>query len=894
MGTRTRLLAATLTVLVEAGVLATRLPAAPSPAPQPPEKRSRLGSGFLIGRSTEPLIPLLDGDRDFLEMMLGPGKLRFVRAIRPSARAMCICESLEGVARTVQLLKDAEIGPERVYIAYNPEPRPPQARQCTPREELEDYPGSLKKARELVKQYGSPLVFGPGLREMARREELYPELAKQCDIWMIQTQRLQLDADTGTPASLEQYRQEVKRIVGLLRQGNPRIRVFIQLIPLQATAERKAYFTAQRVASYALAVEDLVESVKIYGGNAELITEAIKYLRGRPLEGRDLGMPAGETKSEPADTNPPAGDRSRSAPSRGPVAAGPPPSSVPAKKALLPQKQTAMLQMRDGARLATDWYLPANAPDGESQQRLPVVLIRTPYGKDGGNRAMERWKDCLVRNGYAVAIQDMRGFHASGEARRSGPAQYDGYDTIEWLAKQNWCNGKVGMMGFSHLGSAQYEAAVTRPPHLACAIPAQAPANYFTDSLYPPKFRKADMETILRGPFSPRLGALWNTRVRRRDESRLDQFNAPMMHCAGWYDFYKEGAIEIFRALQTHGGPGARGTQKLVIGPWGHGVLQEEDRGEPLTLPGGLSYPANAKPDWEKEIWLPWFDHWLKDRPAAAKDKPAVKYYLMGAAGDPQAPGNRWIEAEDFPPKSRVERYYLHSDRTLRTDAPTVATESIGFQYDPADPVPTVGRVHARVPVTGPHDQREVEGRADVLLFTTPVLREPLEIVGAVRATLWASSNRKDTDFIVKLTDVYPDGRSMIFLDGIVKGRFRNTYLKEELLEPGKVYPFDIDLGYIAIAIAPGHRLRLAISSSNFDRWDINPNTSEPYGEHALSQSLLAKRLGVDSAREKTRLSESLVASNTIFMDAEHPTHVVLPILPASTAMKGAHRPPHD
>jgi hypothetical protein len=261
-------------------------------------------------------------------------------------------------------------------------------------------------------------------------------------------------------------------------------------------------------------------------------------------------------------------------------------------------------------------------------------------------------------------------------------------------------------------------------------------------------------------------------------------------------------------------------------------------------------------------------------------DRPAVKFYLMGDADNPEAPGNRWIETEDFPPPSVPVPCYVHSDRTLSIDVPAALKDSIQYEYEPKNPVPTVGRVHARMPVTGPHDQREVEGRPDVLVFTTSVLTDPLQIVGAVQVKLWASSDRKDTDFTVKLTDVYPDGRSMIFLDGIVKARFRNTYRQEEFLEPGQVYEFDVDLGYIAIAIAPGHRLRLAISSSNFDRWDINPNTGQPYGEHAVSQSLLAERLRVEGPRQAAQYTESLVAVNTIFMDARHPTHVVLPLLP--------------
>ena len=189
------------------------------------------------------------------------------------------------------------------------------------------------------------------------------------------------------------------------------------------------------------------------------------------------------------------------------------------------------------------------------------------------------------------------------------------------------------------------------------------------------------------------------------------------------------------------------------------------------------------------------------------------------------------------------------------------------------------------MPVNGPYDQRPVESRADVLNFTTPRLTEPLEIVGQVQAKLWAASNCKDTDFTVKLTDVYPDGRSMIFLDGIVKGRYRNDCSEEELLEPGEVVELEIDLGYIAIVLAPGHRLRVAISSSNFDRWDVNPNTGEPYGEHALTQSLLAERLRVESFPEKPRYTASQVATNTVFMDANRPSHILLP-LPAEKGDK--------
>ncbi|MGI5816529.1 MAG: CocE/NonD family hydrolase [Armatimonadota bacterium] len=553
--------------------------------------------------------------------------------------------------------------------------------------------------------------------------------------------------------------------------------------------------------------------------------------------------------------------------------------SMPSAADVQSSKQTVSVPVRDGSGLATDVYLPADYAADAVPDGLPVILVCLPYGKDRGG-PIEAWRETFLSAGYAFVVQDMRGFYDSADAGRGRPRRHDGYDTIEWLAEQPWCSGRVGMMGYSHLGAAQYEAAVTDPPHLACAIPAQAPGNYYTDSFFPPVFRKADWETILRGAFSERTQQLINKRIRSHGDTQIANFNVPMLHSAGWFDFYKEGAIEMFRALQEHGGPRARGNQKLLIGPWGHGVLQEHDPGQPLVLPGGMVFPANAKLDWRDEVWLPWYDHWLKDEPTGVTDQPAVRYYLMGATDHPEAPGNEWVEAESFPPESSAVSYYPHADGTLRREPPLAEEASWEYVYDPADPVPTVGRTHAQIPVTGPYDQRPVEDRPDVLVFTTEPLDGPLIIVGQIRATLWASSDRTDTDFTVKLTDVYPDGRSMVFADGIVRARYRESFLQEALLTPRDVYEFEIDLGHIAIVLAPEHRLRLAVSSSNFDRFDINPNTGEPLGDHALTRALLAQRFGAPPAPGEPAYTQALVATNTVYMDRGRSSRVILPVLP--------------
>ena len=611
------------------------------------EKKS-MGVGFLMGKNTVELIPMLNSEGDFLEMVPGPAKIEQIRSLRPPVKAMCVVGSLAKMKETIELFKESNIGPERVYIAYNPEPR----EHWTPDEEIRDFAGSLRKAREMLKDYPAELVMGPGLIQMGKPENSYTELAGLCDIWMIQSQNLQVDYGRRQKATPEQYRESLKKIIDMLRKGNPGIRIFVQVIPL--TRHVPEPFTAREIAGYLLEAGSIVESAKIYGGNVEMIRDVINILRSTENLNQSKEAPALPVpdKSSPAEIS------------------APPNISGKEKQVLISApKKTFMIPMRDDSLLSTDLYMPSDYSQEKYPEGIPLVLVRTPYDKSRPNRNSDKWRDCFINNGYAFAIQDMRGFYGSKRAGR-GSAQHDGYDTVEWFAKQSWCSGKVGMMGFSHLGAAQYEAAVTNPPHLMCAIPSQAPGNYYTDSLYPPVFRKADMETILRGPITSRMKALMNTRIRRRDMPRIAEFNIPMIHSAGWYDFYKEGAVEMFNALQYAGGVGAKGRQKLFIGPWGHGVLQENNIGEPLQLPGGLAYPPNSKLDWEKDFWLSWFDYHLKGKNTGIMDRPAVKYYLMGDVDDPNAPGNIWVEEDIFPPESVPTPYYIHSDRSLKIKVP--------------------------------------------------------------------------------------------------------------------------------------------------------------------------------------------------------------------------------
>ena len=251
---------------------------------------------------------------------------------------------------------------------------------------------------------------------------------------------------------------------------------------------------------------------------------------------------------------------------------------------------------------------------------------------------------------------------------------------------------------------------------------------------------------------------------------------------------------------------------------------------------------------------LRFFAHWLKDEKNGVPDDKPVHYYVMGDPEDPKAPGNFWRAADNWPPPSKPTHFYFHLDGSLARALPTEDGNRT-YKYDPHDPVPTVGGQNLNIP-KGPMDQRKVESRPDVLLFTTDTLPEPIEVTGRIRARLYIESDCPDTDFTVKLTDVYPDGRSMLVTDGILRARFREGFTNEVFMEPGKVYELTVDLWSTSIIFNRGHKIRVAISSSNDPRFDPNPNTGKPF-----------------RADKETR-----VATNTLHLSRKHPSHVILPM----------------
>ncbi len=514
--------------------------------------------------------------------------------------------------------------------------------------------------------------------------------------------------------------------------------------------------------------------------------------------------------------------------------------------------QTHLLPMRDGVRLATDIYLPTTPPP------YPVLVVRTPYNKD----VLKPIGEEGARRGYAIVIQDTRGRFASEgenlpfEGDGWWENRADGSDTLDWVARQPWCNGKIGTLGGSALGINQIMLAGTGTRRIqAQHIVVATPSLY--DSLFPGGvLKKALVEDWLRQQkFDPKALDLWTRHPtyddfwRTRDANRrYPRIDVPAVHIGGYYDIFAQGTLDAFVGYHARGGSNARGKQKLLMGPWTHGVLQSKV--------GDVQFPNADKPPCTFHDAWRWFDHHLKGEPNGVDKEPAVVYYMMGAIGEPNAPGNEWRVADRWPPlPTRATPLYLYADGRAGFTLPTSGATRT-YRYDPSDPVPTLGGRELTIPA-GIKDQRPIENRPDVLVFTTNPLPEPLEVIGRIKAVLWVSTNVPDTDFLVRLCDVYPDGRSYNVAEGIIRARYHRSRSHESLLQPGHIYRMEIDLWSTAIVFNKGHRLRVHITSSSVPGYDPNPNTGEPFRKHTHTQ----------------------IALNTVHFSPRYPTQLVLPIV---------------
>jgi hypothetical protein len=537
-----------------------------------------------------------------------------------------------------------------------------------------------------------------------------------------------------------------------------------------------------------------------------------------------------------------------------------PPAAAAAPAPALPAHQEVFMPMRDGTVLAANVYLPAGAGS------WPVILQRTPYLKDPDlSKASPQQVQGLIASinrytsgGYAFVVQDVRGKgHSKGFYSAFTDDIPDGYDTVEWAAKQPWSNGKVGITGASALGITSNMAAIAAPPHLVAAYVIVAPNDRSANSYMGGDLKEKDTigwteqqgasEDVLDGI---RLGVVSNVISIRSDMSQGMPFiRIPIYNVGGWYDIFNSGNVYNFEWLQNQGSKGARGNQKLFMGPFGHGPLS-----------GDLAYPGMDRATASGADEMRWWDYWLKGIDNGIMDEPPVHIVMMASARKGAfSPKNRIMAFADWPPASREVRYYPTADHGLSAKPPTAEDAKISYKFDPAHPVPTVGGANLTFE-RGPMDQRAIPDRPDYLRFETPALDHDVAIAGHVSVDVWGATDGPDTDFMAKLVDVYPDGYEALVLDAPIRARYRDGRRPDDvqMMTPGAPEKLTIDMWNTAITFEKGHRIELVITSSNSPRFEVNRNNGAAPGD------------------DKT---PARIATNSVYLDKTHPTALVLPVI---------------
>jgi uncharacterized protein len=568
------------------------------------------------------------------------------------------------------------------------------------------------------------------------------------------------------------------------------------------------------------------------------------------------------------------------------------PADVPPRNDIALDNRVS-IPLRDGVRLFADVFRPAG--DG----RYPVLVSKTPYSTERFPTAYEA-AVYFAQRGYVYVYPDVRGRHESeGEWQPFFNSAKDGYDVIEWAAKQRWSNGKVAMQGGSYLGQNQWRAAQAAPPSLVTIFPMVASTSIYHDWITlnggwrlsfnfgwgPVRMESRIMQNP--GPHTTTgvrnihydqvqwhlplntMPQLVGRQARFYDEwlahpdydnywkplsveEHFDKIAIPVHTLGGWFDIFSQGTLRGYVGMSQKGGSENARRSQLVMGPWGHGPSQKT---------GALDFGPDANID-ANALQLRWYDYWLKGIDNGLTAEAPVKLFVMGR--------NEWVFEREYPlARTEYRPFYFTSggaansnrgDGHLTWEKPGGTSPPDRFRYDPDDPVPTTGGNNCCGTPTaaGPQDQRPIEARRDVLIYDSVPLQEELEATGPVRVVLYASSDAVDTDFVAKLVDVYPDGSSYNMAEGIMRARYRDSVSAPRPLVPGRAERFEIDLVGTSVAFRKGHRIRVHVTSSHFPQFDRNPNTGAPFGTTAAVK----------------------VAHQTVYHDAERPSHIVLPVIP--------------
>jgi putative CocE/NonD family hydrolase len=535
--------------------------------------------------------------------------------------------------------------------------------------------------------------------------------------------------------------------------------------------------------------------------------------------------------------------------------------------------ENVAVPMRDGVVLRADVYRP------ETHRRVPAVVNRTPYDRRSPLTQLAAIDpERVVDAGFGLVCQDVRGrFGSDGEFYTFFNDGRDSFDTVEWAAAQSWCDGSVGMVGRSYAAAVQWLGAAERPPHLKAISPIVTGSDYFSGWIYDggafqlgfnvfwiwlmsePRgigkldavFRHLPLRTLpIRDLAWARLYAHWlahstddhywrSLSINRRYE----QITVPA--------FIIRGTLENYVGMRARGGSDlARSCPRLILGPWAHGSAYGPYPDHTFDVFAGADAIDVA------ELQLRFFARHLRAEPDRIDEEPPVRIFVMGE--------NIWREEDAWPlSRARETRWYLRGGGLLTREGPAEEPPD-EYLYNPGEPAPTLGgptSLPARMMKmnSGPADQRRLERRNDVLVYTSEPLEAPLEVTGTLEVVLYAATSATDTDFVAKLVDVDPAGPAIILAEGVLRTRFREGFEREILVEPERPYEYRIDLGATSNVFLRGHRIGLLVTSSSFPRFDRNPNTG-----HAL---------GVDGP------DDLRVARQRIFHDLERPSCLLLPVV---------------